>query len=197
MLLLLFSRPVMSSSVTSWSHDASLSLTISQSLPKFIFTASVMPSSHLVLWYPLLLLPLIFPSIRDFSSESCVHIRWPTHLNYSFCISPSSEYLELISLRSTGLTSLLSKGLSGVFSSTAIQRHEFFGVLPSLLSSSHNHTWPLGRLQPWLYRPLSAEQCLCFSTHCLGLSLLSCHEATIFWFQGCSHHLQWFWSPRK
>ena len=118
----------------------------SPSLPKFTFTASVMPSSHLILWHTLLFLPLIFPSITDFSNESSVHIRWPKHLNFSFCISPSSEYSGLISLRLTGLISLLSKWLSGVSSSTAIQRHEFFVILPSLLSSSHNHTWPLGRL---------------------------------------------------
>ena len=55
------------------------------------------------------------------------------------------------------LISLLSKGLSGVFCSTTIRRHQFFGALPSLRSSSYNHTWPLGRLEPWLYRSLSAE----------------------------------------
>ena len=60
-------------------------------------------------------------------------------------------------LRLTGLISLLSKGLSGVFSSTTVQRHQFFGVLPSLRSSFHNCTWPLGRPLPWLYGPLSAE----------------------------------------
>ena len=60
-------------------------------------------------------------------------------------------------LRLTDLISLLSKGPSGVFSSTTIQRHRFFGVLPSLRSSSHNRTWPLGRPYPWLYGPLSAE----------------------------------------
>ena len=60
-------------------------------------------------------------------------------------------------LRLTGLISLLSKGLSGVFSSTTVQRHPFFSALPSLQSSSHNRTWPLGRPQPWLYGPLSSE----------------------------------------
>ena len=60
-------------------------------------------------------------------------------------------------LRLTGLISLQSKGCSGVFSSTRVQRHQFFGVLPSLQSSSHNRTWPLGRPQPWLYGPLLAE----------------------------------------
>ena len=58
-------------------------------------------------------------------------------------------------LRLTGLISLLSKGLSGVFSSTIVQRHQFFGILPSLQSSSHSHAWPLGRPQPWQYGPLS------------------------------------------
>ena len=73
-------------------------------------------------------------------------------------------------LRLTGLISLLFKGLWGIFFSTIVRRHRFFGVTPSLPSSSHNRTWPLGRPQPWLYRPLSAEWCLCFSAHCVGFS---------------------------
>ena len=80
-------------------HQASLSLTISQSLPKFIFIASVMPSSHLILWCPLLLLPSIFPSIWVFSNESAVHIRWPKYWSFSFSISPSTKYSGLISLK--------------------------------------------------------------------------------------------------
>ena len=87
--------------------QASLSLKISWNLSKFLSTVLVMPSSHHILWHPLLLLPSIFSSIRDFSNESAVHIRWPKY--WSFSISPSSEYL--------GLISLLFKGLSGVFSS--------------------------------------------------------------------------------
>ena len=113
-------------------------LTISQSLPEFMFIALVMPSSHLILWWPLLLLPLIFPGIRDFSNKSSVWIRWPKYWNFSFSISPSSEYSGLISLKIDW-----SKGLSEVFSSTTVRRHQFFGTLPSLLSSSDNHTWPL------------------------------------------------------
>ena len=74
--------------------QASLSLAISWSLPKFMFIASVMPPRHLMLWHPLFLLPSIFQSIRDFSSESAVHIRWPK--SFSFSISPSSEYSGLI-----------------------------------------------------------------------------------------------------
>ena len=79
--------------------QASLFLTISQSLPKFMFTASMMPSSHLILWCALLLLPSVFPNIRDFSSESSVCIRWPNYWSFSFVISPSSDYSGLISLK--------------------------------------------------------------------------------------------------
>ena len=76
---------------TTWTaaHQASLSLTISQSLPKFMFIALVMLSNHLILWYPLFLLPLIFPSTRDFSNESSVCIKWPKYWSFSFDISPS------------------------------------------------------------------------------------------------------------
>ena len=79
--------------------QASLSLTISRSLSKFMSIALVMPSSRLILWCPLLLLPSIFPSIRDFSNESSVRIRWPKYWSFSFSISPSSEYSGLISLK--------------------------------------------------------------------------------------------------
>ena len=124
--------------------QASLSLTISQSLPKFMFIASVMLSSHFILWRPLVLLSSIFPSIRNSSSESAVHVRWPKYCSFSFSINPSNEYSGLISLK-IDLISLLSKALSGVFSSTTIWRHQFFSVLPSLGSSSPNCMWPLGR----------------------------------------------------
>ena len=123
--------------------QASLAPTISQSLPKFLSIASLMPSSHLILWCPLLLLPSVFPSIRDFSNELAVGIRWPKYRSFSFSNSPSNEYSELIPLRLTGLISLLSKGLSGVSSSTTVQRRWFFCTLPSLWSSSHNWMWPL------------------------------------------------------
>ena len=100
-LLLLFSRPVMSDSATPWTAacQASLCLTISWSLPKFMFIASVMSSSYLTLWHPLLLLPSIFPSIRDSSNELSVYIKWPKYWSFSFSISPSSAYSELISFR--------------------------------------------------------------------------------------------------
>ena len=88
-------------SVTPWTaeHQASLFFTISQSLLKLMFIDLVMPPNHLFLCHPLLLLPSIFPSIRVFSNESALHIRWPKYWNCSFSISPSSEYSGLISFR--------------------------------------------------------------------------------------------------
>ena len=77
--------------------QASLSFTISWSLPKFMSIASVMPSNHLILWHPLLL-PSIFPSIKDFSSESALCIRWPKYYSFNFSISPSNEYSGMIFL---------------------------------------------------------------------------------------------------
>ena len=79
--------------------DAPLSSTISQTFLRFMSIDSVMPSNHLILCHPLLLLPLILPSIRVFSNESALHIRWPKYWSFSFSISPSSEYSELISFR--------------------------------------------------------------------------------------------------
>ena len=84
---------------TPWTtaHQASLSITNSRSLPKLMSIESVMPSNHLILCHPLLLLPSIFPSIRVFSSESSLHIRWPKYWSFSFNISPSNEHPGLIS----------------------------------------------------------------------------------------------------
>ena len=109
------------------------------------------------LWCCLLILPSIFAWDRDFPNGLAVLIRWPKYWSFSFSISPSNEYSGLISFKMTDWISLLSKGLSGVFSSTTVQRHQFFGAVPSLWSSSHNHTWSLGRPLTWLYGPLSAE----------------------------------------
>ena len=80
-------------------HQASLSITNSQRLLKLMSIESVMPSNHIILCHPLLLLPSIFPSIRVFSNESALHMRWPKYWNFSFSISPSNEYSGLISCR--------------------------------------------------------------------------------------------------
>ena len=98
-LKLLFSHEVMSDSATPWTAacQASQSFTISQRLLRLMSIESVMPSNHLILCQPLLLLPSIFPSIRVFSNESVLHIRWPKY--WSFSIGPSIEYSGLISFR--------------------------------------------------------------------------------------------------
>ena len=87
--------------VTPWTtaRQASLSITNSRSLPKLMSIESVMPSNHLILCHPLLLLPSIFPSIRVFSNESALLIRWPKYWSFSFSISPSNEHPGLISFR--------------------------------------------------------------------------------------------------
>ena len=87
--------------VTPWTaaHQASLPITNSQNLLKLISIESVMPSNHLILWRPLLFLPLIFPSIRVFSKESVLRIRWPKYWSFRFSVSPSNEHLGLISFR--------------------------------------------------------------------------------------------------
>jgi len=98
-----------------------------------------MPSNHLILCRPLLLPPSIFPSIRVFSNESVLHIRWPKCWSFSFSISPSNEYSGLFLLGWTGCISLQSKGLSRVFSNTTVQKHQFFSAQLSLWSNSHSH----------------------------------------------------------
>ena len=98
-----------------------------------------MPSNHLILCRPLLLLPSIFPRIRVFSNESALHIRWPKYWSFSFNICPSNEHSGPISLGWTGWISLLSKGLSKVFSNTTVQKHQFFGTQLYLWSNSHIH----------------------------------------------------------
>ena len=97
---------------TPWTaaHQASLSITNSQSLLKLMFIESVMPSNHLILCLPLLILPSIFPSIRVFSNESVLPIRWPTCWNFSFSISLSNEYSGLISFRLDWLDLLAVQG---------------------------------------------------------------------------------------
>ena len=143
---------------TSWTavHQASLFITNSWNLLKLTSIESVMPSSHLILCYPLLLLPSVFPSVKVFSSESVLHIRWPESWSFSFSISPSNEYLGLISSRIVCWISLQSKGLSRVFSNTTVQNHQFFGAQLSSQSNSHIHTWPLEK-PSWLDGPLLAK----------------------------------------
>ena len=121
-------------------RQASLSITNSWSLLKLMSIESVMPSNHLILCHLLLLLHSIFPSIRVFSNESVLHIRWPKYWSFRFNICPSSEHPGLISFRMDWFISLQSKGLSRVFPNTTVQKHQFFGAQLSSHSNSHIHT---------------------------------------------------------
>ena len=107
-----FSHSVVSNSATPWTavHQAALSITSSQGLLKLMSIKSVMPSSHLILCHPLLLPPSIFPSIRVFSNESVLPIRWTKYWGFSFSISPSNQYSGLISLRMDWLYLLTVQG---------------------------------------------------------------------------------------
>ena len=118
--------------------QASLSFTISWGLLRLTSIELVMPSNHLLLCHPLLLLPSIFCSIRVFSNESALRVRSPMYWNFSFSISPSNEYSGLISFRVDWFDLLQSKGLSRVFPST-IQKHQFFSAQPSLWSNSNTY----------------------------------------------------------
>ena len=121
-------------------RQASLSITSSQSLLKLIFTEAAMPSNDLILCRPLLLQPSTFPSIRVFSKESALRIRWPKYWSGSFNISPSNEYSGLIFFRIYWLDLWQSKGLSRVFSNTTVQKHQLVSTQPSSQSNSHIHT---------------------------------------------------------
>ena len=129
---------------TPWTatHQASLSITNSWSLLKLMSIKLVMPSNHLILCHPLLLLPSVFLSIRVFSSESLLHVRWPKHWSFSFSISPSSEYSGLILNRNIQYYDWLDLAVQGPLQSlfqhhsskaSILQRSALFMVQPSQL----------------------------------------------------------------
>ena len=153
--------------VTPWTttHQASLSFTISWSLHQLMPIELVIPSNHLILCHPLLLLHTIFPSIRVFSSESGLCIRWPKYWSFSFSISPSNEYSGLISFNTEWLYLLAIQGilkslLQHHSSEASILWHSAF----FMVQLSHPYM-TIGKTIP-----LSAKACLCFLICCLGLS---------------------------
>ena len=119
---------------TPWTAACQVSLSInnSWSLLKLMSIESVMPSNHLILCCPLLLLPSIFPNIRVFSSESVLWIRWPKYWSFTCSISPSNEYSGLISCRIDWFDFLVVQGTLRVFSNTIVKKHQFFSVQLSL-----------------------------------------------------------------
>ena len=149
---------------TPWTaaHQASLSFTLSQSLLRFVSLESVVLSDRLILCHSLLLLPSVFPSIRVFSNESALHIR-------CFSISPINEYYGWFPLGFPGLISLQSNGLSRVFSSTTVLKHQFFGAQPSLWFQL-SHPYMTTRNTIALTMQTFVGKVLCFFICCLGLS---------------------------
>ena len=138
-----FSRSVVSNSLRP--HELQharppLSITNSQSSPKLTSIESVMPSSHLILCRPLLLLPPIPPCIRVFSNESTLHMRWPKYWSFSFSISPSKEHPRLISFRMDWLALLAVQGTLKSRLQHHNSKHQFFGAQLSSQSNSHIHT---------------------------------------------------------
>ena len=151
-------------------RQASLSITNSQSPPKPMSIESVMPSNHLILCCPLLLLPSIFPSMRVFSNESPLRMRWPKNWSFSCNISPSNEHLGLISFRMDWLDLLAVPGtlksLLQHHSSKAsiLLRSAFF-----IVQLSHPYM-TTGKTIAWLDGPLLAKYCFCSLICCLGWS---------------------------
>ena len=168
--MLLFSHSAVPDSLRPpWTaaRQASLSFTVSQSLLKLMSLESVMPSNHLILCHPLLLLPSIFPGIRVFSNESVLHIRWPKYWTCSFNISPFNEHPGLISFRMDWLDLLAVQGTL-----KSLLQHQFKSINSSVLSllysptltsihdhlRNHNYLDYLGYVfnlsEPWFPLPL-------------------------------------------
>ena len=128
------SNSTTSNSASPWTaaHQPSLSITNSRSPPKLMSIESVMPSNHLILCYPFLLQPSIFPSIRVFSNESALHMRWPKYWSFSFNISPSNEHPGLISFRMDWLDLLAVQGTLKSLLQHHISKASIFGTQLSL-----------------------------------------------------------------
>ena len=147
---------------------ASLSFTISWSLLKLMSIDSVMPSNHLILCCPLLLLPSVFPNIRVFPISQ-LFASDGQRIRASDSASVLPMYIQgRFHLGLSDLITLLFKGLSKVFSSTTVLKHQFFSTRPSLWSNSQYHTWLLEKNHSFNYMDL--KWCLCFLMHCLDLS---------------------------
>jgi len=184
---------------TPWAaaRQASLSIANSQSLLKLMSIELVMPSNHLILCHPLLLLPSIFPSIRVFSNESVLHIRWSKYWSFSFSISPSNGYSGLISSRMDWLELLAVQGtlkslLQHHSSKASVLRHPAFFIVQ--LSHPYVTTGKTIALTRWAFVGKIMSLLLTMLSR-LVLTFLPRSKRLII---SCySHHLQWFWSPSK
>ena len=160
---------------------------------------SVVPSNHLILCHPLLLLPSVFPSIRAFSNESVLCIRWPKCWSFSFSISPSSEYSGLISLRMDWLDLLAVQGTL----KSLLQHHSLKALIEELLCSafllvqlSHPYMTTGKTIVLTIWTFIGKVISLLFNM-LLEFASFSSKEQVSFSFKACGHHLQWFWSPKN
>ena len=157
---------------------------------------SVMPSNHLILCWPLLLLPSIFPSIRVFSNESVLHIRWPKHWNFSFRISPSNEHSGLISFRMDWFDLLEVQGTLKSFVQHHISNASVLWCSASfMVQFSHLYMTTGKTIALMLQAFVSKVKSLLFNTlsRFVIAFLPRSKHVLISWLQS----LQWFWSPRK
>ena len=150
---------------TQWTAacQASLSFTITLSLFKFMSIESVMLSDHLILCCPLLLLPSIFPSVRVFSNESALHIRWPKYWSFSFSISTCNEYSGLISFRIEWSDFLaVHRTLKSLHQHHNLKASILWCSAFLMVQLSHPYMITGCVMYGWLHRPLLAQWCLCF-----------------------------------
>ena len=156
-----------------------------------------MPSNHLIFCHPLLLLPSIFPSIRDFSKESVLCSRWPKYWSFSFSISPSNEYSELISFRMNWLDLLAVQGtLKSLLQHHSSKASILWGSAFFIVQLSHPYmtTGKIIALTRWTF--VSKVMSLLYNMLPKVGHNFSSKEQASFNFMAASHHLQWFWRPR-
>ena len=144
-----------------------------------------MPSNHLILCWPLLLLPSIFPSSKVFSNESALCIRWPKYWSFSFSISPSNEYSGLISFRIYWFDLFLKSLFQHYHLKASVLWHSAFFMVQ--LSHPYMTT---GKTIALTIQTFVGKVMFLFLTHCLSLPELSFQGASIFYFHGCRHHPQ-------
>ena len=176
---------------------ASLPITNYQSPPKPMSIESVMPSNHLIFCFPLLLLPSIFPSMRGFSNESALRIRWPKYWSFSFNISLSDEHPGLFPFRMHWLDLLAVQGtLKSLFqhrsSKASILQCSAFFIVQLL------HPYVTTGKTIALTRQTFVDKIMSLLFNILSrLVITYLSRNRVFKFHGCNHHLQWFWSPQK
>ena len=177
-------------------HARLLSSTISQSLLQFMSIESVMPSNHLILCRPLLLLPSIFLSIRVFSNESALRIRWPKYWSFNFSISPSYEYSGLISFGIDWIDLLAAQGTL----KSLLQHHSSKALILRCSASftiqlSHPHTTTGKTIA--LTRQTFVDKVMSLLLNMVSRLVITFLLRSKHLLNGYNHYLQWFWSPKK